>query len=154
MKNTIYFIFLILVFVSCGPKVIFEEKAEINNGVWTKDQKLSYSFEVTDTIKKYDILLNVNSNKEYKYQNIYINIETIFPKGNKTEDLVSLEISKPNGEPFGKCSGDECTTPILLQEKVKFPSLGKYIINMYQYSRLQSIEGLNSGILLIQEAEQ
>jgi gliding motility-associated lipoprotein GldH len=153
MKNTIYFIFLILVFVSCGPKVIFEEKAEINNGVWAKDQKLSYSFEVTDTLKKYDILLNVNSNKEYKYQNIYINIETIFPKGNKTVDLVSLEISKPNGEPFGKCSGDECTTPILLQEKVKFPSLGKYIINMYQYSRQQSIEGLNSGILLIQEAE-
>jgi gliding motility-associated lipoprotein GldH len=154
MKYCLFLISIICIgFASCGPKKIFSEEHEIENQLWNKNNSISYTFDVRDTIKQYDFWLNVKSNSDFKYQNVYVIIETVFPKGNRTEDQVSLELNKPNGEPHGSCNGDRCETPILLLEKVKFPNLGNYTINIKQYSRMIQIEGLEALKLTVQETQ-
>jgi gliding motility-associated lipoprotein GldH len=138
--------------MACGPKKIYNKEIAIAERIWEKEKIISFEFDVIDTTKRYDFLLDVESKSEFKYQNMYVQLETVFPKGNKAEDIVSLEISQPNGKPNGDCSGEECHTPIMMQENVKFPDLGQYTINIKQYSRMDKVEGISKLELTIQES--
>jgi gliding motility-associated lipoprotein GldH len=148
-KNPKSAIFLVLNVVlitlsSCGPKTIYQENKTIDENLWTKEKPLVFEFDVKDTLTKYDIVLGVKYKEDFKYINQYISVNTTFPNKKKIEDIVSLELTKTNGETNGKCSGSTCTVPILFQEKITFPLLGKYTIEIGQYSRMDTIQGIQS----------
>jgi gliding motility-associated lipoprotein GldH len=144
MKQWLACLIVISTLYACGPKTIYKESREIPGAMWKKDKPLTFGFEVNDTLSKYDIVLSVKYKNDFRYKNQYISVTTTFPNNKKIEDIVSLELSKNNGDSNGKCSGESCIVPILFQEKINFPSLGHYIISIAQYSREDSIMGIES----------
>ncbi len=152
MKLRITYLFLVVLLYSCGPKTIYKETMEIPNATWFKEKPLTFNFDIKDTITKHDILLNVRYKNDFRYTNQYVTVKTIFPTSNKVEDIVSLELCKSNGESNGKCSGESCTVPIVFQQKINFPYLGRYTIAIAQYSREDSIRGIESMELILQES--
>ncbi len=139
--------------VSCGPKIIYKEYKEINNNTWSKGNPIVFNLDIQDTSKKYDIILTVKSLDAYRFANVYVQVKTTFPDNKKVEDVVSLELTKSNGEANGTCSGEECSTPILFQENINFAQLGKYKIAIDQYSREQTINGIESLELKVMESK-
>jgi gliding motility-associated lipoprotein GldH len=144
---TIYLIYICIALISlsaCGPKTFYKESKSVADAMWAKDNPLIFEFDVEDTVAKYDIILAVTYKEDFKYTNQYISVNTIFPNSKKIEDIVSLELTKSNGETYGKCSGNDCTVPILFQENISFSSQGKYKIIIGQYSRMDTISGIES----------
>ena len=153
MKSSAILLFFMttIMISSCNNAIIYEEKIDLKNSLFSKNVEINYSFEISDTLSKYDVILEVNHSEEYSYQNLYVKIKTIFPGSKSIEDILSLELSKSGTEWQGKCSGDNCTAPIVLVENTKFQSPGKYQISISQYGRTEEVEGLNSFKLMVKK---
>ncbi len=147
------FVLLLFAFVSCNNKEWFSESQDFEGEEWLYNNPLSYKFNVTDTSSLNEINLDVTYNQNnFGYQNLYVNIQTIFPNGKNTEQIVSLEVLGEEAQMNQKCSDEECTVSILLLGSFKFYEIGEHTIKISQHSRenkLVGIEKLKMRILRI-----
>ncbi len=149
MRYTIFFFFLFV--VSCDSEdVKYIEETKLEEGVWTYDNELVYSFEINDTLSAYDMVLLVKHDLEYSFQNFYAEFTTTYPDKRSEKDLVSIELANQYGQWNGECSGQKCKTEILLSGATYFKQNGDYTLRLKQSTRKEKLEGLNSiGFKLI-----
>lgn len=140
---TLLFSFLFL--YSCGDSYIFEKTHSIEKGEWQYENTLDYAFEITDTTKVYNLLLEIGHSVDFSYQNCYFKIYTTFPSGEKTDQLLSVDLADGVGRWQGDCNSSSCTILVDLQKQAFFNALGTHTITLEQYMRknpLKGIEGL------------
>jgi gliding motility-associated lipoprotein GldH len=147
-----YFLLVVVLLSSCGPKVIYENQIDVPEK-WAYKDSLTYSFEVSDTLKPYDITLDISHNTTFGYENLYIYAVTVFPEGRRSANPVSLQLANSSGDWIGKCSGDHCQTKIQIASASYFKTMGKYKIIICQHSRQDLLEGIRSVGLKISESE-
>ena len=154
MTKQILFILLILsqLLISCGESYVFEKTYEIEKGAWTYDNTLDYAFEVTDTTKIYNLLLEISHSIDYAYQNCYLKIYTQFPSGEKTDYLLSVDLADGIGRWQGDCNGESCTTLFDIAKQTTFKELGKHTITLEQYMRKDPLKGIESLAIKLEEA--
>ncbi len=148
-----YVLFAFVLFLSaCGPTVLFEDKIEVEKA-WTYNHSIDFAYEVLDTTQSYQMILEVEYDKSFKYQNLYTKMVTDFPGGESVEDIISLDIRKKTGESQGNCNSESCTVPFLIQDGVLFKKTGRYGLSIFQHSRKDSLMGINSLVFKIVEKE-
>ena len=89
---------------------------------------------------------------EFDYENMYVNVTTVFPDGKKTTNPVSFQLANADGTWQGNCNGDVCTIDIEMTSKAFFEKVGKYTLCFTQFSRKDSLEGLVSMELKVVES--
>ena len=109
---------------------------------WTYDQPMEFVFKAPDTTKLYDIHLTVEHTKSFDYQNIYMQLLTIFPKGDTLRQPFSLDVSDKFGQWTGDCGSDICRRTSVLQARARFEQLGKYKLIFEQFSRKDSLKAV------------
>ncbi len=134
---------LLLFLISCGPEVIVEESLQIDNS-WSYDNVLHLTADISDTENKFDLLIQVDHDENFAFQNVYLQIKTVFPNGKEVEEPISLELSNKKGHWQSQCSGSNCSLQFFLQENFKFESAGKHEFFISQYSRDPQLEGIQS----------
>lgn len=142
-----------LLLTACNQDVIFEETIDIPNAAWSYDDKLPFEFEVSDTTKAYQVLLDIGHAGDFGFQNCYVQITTRFPGGEEKKQAVSLELAEQSGIWNGKCRGNTCHLEIPLQGKAKFKQQGKHSIMVEQFMRVNPLPGINSISLKIKQLE-
>ncbi len=140
---------LVFLLFACSEDLHYEQSVSIEESAWSYEDLISYSFEVADSEKTYDILLEVNHSPEFTYENFYVNIHTTFPSGEKVSDQVSIQLADELDQWQGRCSGSNCRTVILLQNKVKFKEVGRHEIQIEQYNRQDPLIGIHNLTLKI-----
>jgi len=136
----IIFSFLLVVLVlGCSEKPLFSEKVDIE-GSWNYSDKLSFPFEIEQLDLTYDMIFSLTYGRDFGYQNIYVKILTLYPSGEETEDILSLNLTDGTGIFLGDCNSSKCEIDILLQEKFKFKEKGKYVITVIQNGRSENLE--------------
>ncbi|MBK8414604.1 MAG: hypothetical protein IPL22_08995 [Bacteroidetes bacterium] len=73
-------LFLAVSFTSCDPLRYFEENKEIPKMEWDKDEPLSFLVSVEDTSLGYNVFINVRNAGFYRFSNLYLFINTTFPR--------------------------------------------------------------------------
>lgn len=138
--------------VACtGKNYIYTQDQEIENGTWSYQDSLNYSFEIVDTAKVYNILLGLDHSVDYPYQNLYLKIHTLFPTGKRLEQQVSFELADKYGQWYGDCGSDNCELQVDLQRNAYFNAVGKHTITVEQFMRHDPIEGINGVSLSIED---
>ena len=64
---------------------------------------------------------------------------------------VSLQMTNPESEWIGNCSGDQCTLSIDILSGAFYKSIGKYSLIIEQFSRSEILEGIKAIELKIIE---
>jgi gliding motility-associated lipoprotein GldH len=141
----------LLAAASCSKPVLVDQEFPIPEKGWTYADSLEWNFEVTDTNTIYNLLLTIDHQMAYGAQNCYVRIHTIFPAGERLSQVVSLDLQNTTGRWLGKCSGDNCSVTIPIQENAFFNQKGKHAIRLEQYMRRDSLIGLNSFRLKIED---
>ncbi|MDX1942382.1 MAG: gliding motility lipoprotein GldH [Saprospiraceae bacterium] len=143
--------FLSFILLACGPKYVIDKTYDITNNEWTYADSLRFEFEIQDTLKLYDLILELKHSTDFGYQNLYTQIHTTFPDGMRLSKPVSLEIANPAGEWQGKCNSKSCAIEIPIQQGAYFNQIGAYSIVLEQYMRENPIKGVQSLTLKVQE---
>jgi len=125
VRSLLYITILAFIYSCNGPTVVHADLLDIGEQ-WSYDHVLVSSYEVQDTSSKYDLALRLNHSKEYDYQNIYLNVETVFPDGKKTSNPLSLDLANKIGTWLGKCGSKDCDITFSFQDNFRFKSLGKH----------------------------
>lgn len=140
-----------LVFASCGPTTIHEESLDIK-GLWTDDM-LTTTINISDTLKRYDLVATIAHQENFRFENLYLKVTTVFPDGEEKSSPLSLELANSMGLWNGKCKRGVCSLSFNLQERFKFKSPGPYTFKVEQYSRLDSLQGIDNLTLSLYGAQ-
>lgn len=134
-------IVFVLLWTACDTAYFSAEK-KIDGKYWTYENPFEFSFSAKDTLSTYDFILDVHHDKSYPYQNIYFKVRTIFPEGDTITDPFSVNLANKFGNWNGQCRGDDCSLEVAIQQNVRFRSVGDHHIAIWQYSRKDSLPGI------------
>lgn len=136
---------------SCGPTVIYHHEEKVPAS-WTYQDSLVFGFEVSDTSLAYDMWLYCDHQSTFPFENLYLQITTTFPDGSKTVSPLSLRLSDEKGDWQGKCSGQKCNIEIPISSRAYYKLPGLYHIVMHQYSRQDSLHGIDAISIKISQS--
>ncbi|MEN0004615.1 MAG: gliding motility lipoprotein GldH [Bacteroidota bacterium] len=135
---------LCLMVSACGPTIVYEKNYEIADAGWQYSDTLNFDFEIDDTLRIYNLWLKVAHQTNYRYQNLYTQVHTTFPSGDRISETLSLELANKSGQWQGQCATENCTIYIPIQEGAFFNQAGNYQLTLEQYMRVDSLPNINS----------
>jgi gliding motility-associated lipoprotein GldH len=133
----------LLLFCSCDDKRVFDEYKALN-GKWHKDSIVSFKFEQADTVKPYNMFVNMRNNNDYPYNNIFLIVELQQPGGLTYSDTLEYPMAHPDGKLMGEGFSDVKESKLWYKKSQRFPKPGTYIVNIKQAVRQGgNVEGVN-----------
>lgn len=138
----------VVLLYSCGPTALFEQGFEFEDGSWTYEDCKTVSFVAPDTENQFDLILDIVHNESYAYENIYIQLQTIFPDSTEVTDEISIPLLSEDGFWVGKGS-DRKRVRVYLQQGLSFRETGEHTIKINQYSRDKKLDNIHSVSLAI-----
>jgi gliding motility-associated lipoprotein GldH len=140
-----------LLLSSCDSKRFFEDNKAIKNGVWNRNDLISFTVNIPDTNSRYDFYLNVRNDLAYPYSNLYFFINTRFPDGHLSRDTVECELADYAGKWLGKGIGSVKFNRFLFQKGVSFRFAGQYQFELEQAMRVTDLKGIRDIGLRIEK---
>ena len=142
-----------MLFSACQPRPVLNEKKTFPDQQWTYADTLDFEVAIDDTTQLYDLYLDVGHSPDFPNQNCYVKIFTRFPDGQRLDKLISLELADKSGAWFGRCNGKSCRLAIPLQTRAYFNQPGDYLFTIEQYTRMDTLSGVQSmGMRIVPSA--
>ncbi len=129
---------------ACGSNFVYEETHRLAAEGWPYGEELAFGFDISDTAQLYNLHLVLEHSTRFDYQNMYVKIQTRFPNGEVLEEQVSLELADKFGRWSGKCRGEQCKLPIVIQQKAYFNQVGEHKIAIAQWTRTNPLLAIQS----------
>lgn len=101
MMRNLFFISIIVVFISCDNSIVFEQYKNFENQEWHTDSLIRFDYNITDTISTYKLVLNIRHSVEYEYQNLFL-----FVISDSSTDTIELLLADKSGKFLGRGIGD------------------------------------------------
>ncbi|UBM63315.1 gliding motility lipoprotein GldH [Candidatus Sulfidibacterium hydrothermale] len=133
----------LLFFTSCRRSTLFAGAVPLN-GVWPKESAAKFVIPVSDTVSLYDFYVNIRHTQKYRYSNLYLFMETLFPNKTYTRDTLEIMLANPEGKWLGKGWGKIKEDHVLLKSKFRFPLKGKYTFLIWQGMRTDTLHAVQS----------
>lgn len=134
LKNSFLILFLTLILVSCDKKRVFDQYKTVGDA-WQKDSIAAFTFNNQDTTKRYDLFVNLRSNNDYAFNNIFLIVSLEAPGGLTKVDTLQYQMAEPDGKLMGEGFSDVKESKLFYKEKHKFSVLGDYKIGIQQAVR-------------------
>ena len=117
------------------------------------DYMPAFEFKVEDAAAK-NVILKFRSDLEYPYQNIYITYFLMDAQGNELDSkLVNIPLfDEISGKPLGEGNSVYQYAQEILSG-YKFPGSGKYSIKLAQYMRSETLNGVYSVGIRVENGE-
>ena len=132
---------------------IYHQTHTFEQDIWSYQDTVHFSFDIQDTVALYNLYLDVVHSDTFPFQNLYLNLYSKTPDGELIKDQHSLELQEKDGYWVGDCSGHTCELRFILRENMKFPALGSYSISSEQYTREETLKGIQSLSLYLEKSQ-
>lgn len=142
-------LFVVMAFAACDADKFYDESLSLTGDRWPKEDALSFTVSIEDTIRPYSFYLNVRHSSSYKYNNIYFFLTTTYPGGGMSRDTIECMLAAKNGKWLGKGSGRYRDNRIWIRDNIRFPRKGEYTLRLNQAMREDVLVGISeAGIRL------
>lgn len=128
--------------MSCRKDTVASMTWKMTDQKWITGDIREMSITAPDTTKPYLMDIRLEHLVAYPFQNLYIQLITIFPSGKEIKSVTSLELANPDGSWAGDCSGKTCSITLPLHQAFSFPEIGTYKLRIEPYMRMDTIVGL------------
>lgn len=137
--------FIAFLTVSCNSNIVYSSYQNLPK-IWHKDSIVTFNINLKDSINPYNLFITLRNTNDYKYNNIFLIAETVFPHGKTLKDTLEYKMAKPNGAFLGEGLYLK-ENKLWYKENSIFTEQGSYKINIQQAMRTQGeingIEQLN-----------
>ena len=140
------------VFFSCNNEVVYSKYQPVQDHVWDKQAKYSFSFEITDSSTPYDISIQLRHSDIYPYQNLWVLFEEFQPSNAAVKDTVEWMLADNSG----RWTGNGITlfqNKFLLKKNHHFPDTGTYTVNLRHGMRDDRLKGIEDIGLLVEKGK-
>ncbi len=148
IKNSILFIIVLLLVVSCDKKRVFDQYKSVGNA-WHKDSIVTFELPKLDPKKSFNFYVNVRDNDDYPFNNLYLIVSLEHPNHKVKVDTLEYQMTDPDGRLLGEGFSDIKENKLFYKEQQKFTQKGIYKIHIKHATReTGKIEGVTklSGI--------
>ena len=156
----VIFCFLI---TSCDSKAVFDVYQSVPNQ-WHKDSVVSFNFKAPDTIKNYDLYVQLRNTNDYKFSNLFLIVELNYPNGKAVKDTLEYKMAAPNGELLGSGFSDLKENKLWFRgfkTPFQFEEEGDYTINIQHAMRnngdvngIMNLEGITDIGFRVEQAQK
>lgn len=141
----------------CTGHVVFQQDAEVPDGIWSRTWKPQFTFEVQDTLSLHDIYLDIRHTGDYPFSNMYI-FATLQGPGGTYTDTVECTLADPAGRWYGQGTGfifsDRFQAHVLYKMGNRFPRSGRYVFTLEQAMRTDELKGVIDVGISVEQARQ
>ena len=143
MGRLLVFLLIPIAFFSCEPKnVVFNQTVALD-GYWGDNEVLEFKLPQLDSLKNYDLFLNVRNTNDYKFNNIFMIVSMNFPHGKTITDTLEYRMANPDGSWMGHGIGNIKENKLWYKEGVQFHEEGNYTVSIGQAMRNNgAVEGV------------
>ncbi|MFI1744815.1 gliding motility lipoprotein GldH [Thalassobellus sediminis] len=139
LRNSVVLFFLIFsfVFVSCDSNRVFDEYKSLPN-LWHKDSIIGFNVTPPDSTKNYNLFVNLRNTNAYKYNNLFLIVEMVYPHGKIIKDTLEYRMADPSGKLLGTGLTDVKENKLWYKGQDNpfvFNETGEYTINIQQAMR-------------------
>lgn len=138
--------FLLVLFLwSCDSNRLHEKNYDFNDQAWLSSDKPSFDFDVTDTVKAYNLYCNIRNSVDYPYSRIFINYSLQDSTGTSlSKNMISAFLfEEKTGKPLGTSGlGDVYDQQVLILKNLRFKKTGKHSLKYEQFMRTDTLKGI------------
>jgi gliding motility-associated lipoprotein GldH len=145
-------------FISCSENNIVFSESRALDGHWNKDETIEFVLPELDSLKQYNLFLNIRNTNDYPYNNIFLLVTMNFPHGKTIVDTLEYRMAHPDGSWMGKGIGNVKESKLWYKEKVRFLEEGAYTVELSQAVRnkgevngVMKLEGITDVGFTIEE---
>lgn len=128
------------------------------DGYWGQEV-VEFNLPQLDSLKNYNLFVNIRNTNEYKYNNIFLIVSINFPHGKTVTDTLEYRMANPDGTWIGQGIGDMKENKLWYKENVRFFEKGTYNVTVEQAMRnngevegVKKLEGITDVGVTIEEA--
>lgn len=145
-NKTLWMLLLVGTFcVSCNDKMEFSQYKTIKNSSWQTSDKISFNFNITDTLAPKNLFINIRNNSAYEFSNLYLITALKFPDSTKVVDTLQYKMADETGAYLGSGFSEIKENKLFYKERKIFPKSGSYSIEISQAMRKNGeVEPLNN----------
>ncbi len=142
--------------ISCDSNRIYEYNRDFKDRTWKTSDTTVFDFYIRDTGKRYNLYYNVRNSIDYPYARLFVNyaltdsLSNPIDKKLVSQDLFDQKTGRPNGD---SGLGDIYDHQFLLLKNFEFKYYGKYLVNLQQYMRQDTLPGILAVGIRVEEAE-
>ena len=136
-KSAWLVIILVILLSSCDTNQVFDEYKSVPDQ-WQKDVFISFKVNPPDSIKPYNLFVNIRNTNSYKFNNLFLIVEMVYPHGKTIKDTLEYQMAKPNGELLGEGFTDIKENKLWYKgydNPFIFHEIGEYNINIQHAMR-------------------
>lgn len=136
LQNKLLLLFLVpfYVLVSCDSNRVYDVYKPIPNA-WHKDSVVSFNVTPPDSTNAYNLFVNLRNTNEYKFSNLFLIVEMVFPHGKTVADTLEYRMAGPTGKLLGTGLTDIKENKLWYKEQVIFNETGEYTVNIQHAMR-------------------
>jgi gliding motility-associated lipoprotein GldH len=144
LKNSILFIVMLLIIVSCDKRSVFDDYKSVGNA-WHKDSIVTFELPQLDSKKLYNLFINVRDNDDYPFNNLFLIVSLEQPNKQVKVDTLEYQMTNPDGTLLGDGFSDIKESKLFYKDKENFTQKGVYKIHIKHATRQTGkIEGVTS----------
>lgn len=144
IKNSILFILMFLLVISCDKKRVFDQYKSVGNA-WHKDSIVTFELPKLDPKKSFNLYVNVRDNDDYPFSNLFLIVSLEQPNHQVKVDTLEYQMTNPDGTLLGDGFSDIKENKLFYKDKQNFTQKGIYKIHIKHATRQTGkIEGITS----------
>lgn len=136
-KSSWFVLIFVILLSSCDSNQVFDEYKSVGKQ-WNKDSIMSFKLNPPDSTNSYNLFVNIRNTNAYKFNNLFLIVEMVYPHGKTLKDTLEYQMAKPNGELLGEGFTDIKENKLWYKGYEKpfvFEEKGDYLINIQQAMR-------------------
>lgn len=141
-------ILLTLLLSACDSSRVFEDNVDFENRSWVVENKVAFTFEITQPSSHYNLYYNIRNSIDFPYSRIFVKYTLSDSSASPLKKgLVFNYLFEPKtGEPEGSSAlGDIYDHRFPLLSDYAFETRGKYTITLEQFNRADTLQGVVSA---------
>ncbi len=134
IKNSLLFILVLLLIISCDKKRVFDEYKSVGNA-WHKDSIITFKLPKLESAKNYNLFVNIRDNNDFPFDNLFLIVSLEQPDKKILVDTLEYKMANPDGTLMGEGFTDIKESKLFYKEKVAFKLKGDYKVHIKQAVR-------------------
>ncbi len=130
---------------SCDKTRVFDEYKSVGK-TWHKDSIVSFDLPEMDTLKSYNLFVNLRANNDYPFNNLFLIVSMDHPGRLTKVDTLEYLMADPDGKLLGDGFTDIKESKLFYKENVKFKK-GTYKVRIRhavrESGKISGVDALN-----------